>query len=87
MGKLNDNIIRAIDLLIEKKLKRVNYDVTFLSRVIEVHDNGIYTIIKNNQKHKVKCAIPNVDIKVGTQVWVKLPCNRLRDMHICGIVK
>ena len=87
MSKINENIIKAIDLLIEKRLKKVNYDITFSSVVYEVHDNGTYTIIKDNQRHRVKCAIPNLDIKIGTQVWVKIPCNKLRDMHICGLIK
>ena len=87
MSKINENIIKAIDLLIEKRLKKVNYDTTFVSMVCEVHDNGTYTIIKDNQRYAIRCAIPNLIIKTGMQVWVKIPCNQLKDMHICGIIK
>jgi len=36
-------------------------------------------------ERKVKCSIPNAALKVGQYVWVKVPCGRLEDMHICGV--
>ena len=36
-------------------------------------------------ERKLECAIPNITLKVGQYVWVKIPSGRLEDMHICGV--
>lgn len=82
---MNNQFLQAIQTMIENYTKKLYYDKTFPSVVYGINDDGTYTIIKAGQKYNVKCAIPNADIKLGTSVWVKIPCNRLREMHICGL--
>lgn len=77
---LVNEVLRAM----EKKNSNLNYDKTFPSVVYGINDDGTYTIIKEKQKYKVKCAI-NTTLSLGTHVWVKIPCGRLHDMHICGL--
>lgn len=76
-----DEVLRAI-----RKEGKNNYsDKTFPSVIYGVNDNGnTYTIIKDNQKYKVKNAT-NTTLSLGQSVWVKIPCGRLNDMHICGL--
>ena len=82
---LKEEIFKSVEILLESKLKKQSYDRTFLSVVNEVHGNGTYTIMNEGQKHKVKCAIPNVELKTGQQVWITVPCGDLKGMFICGV--
>ena len=75
-----DEVLKAID----KKNTKLYYDKTFPSVVYGVNTDGTYTIIKDKQKYNVKCAIATT-LPLGTHVWVKIPCGRLHDMHICGL--
>lgn len=81
---LKEEIYKSVEILLESKLRKQSYDRTFLSVVSEVHGNRTYTIMNEGQKHKVKCGIP-LDIKVGTQVWVTVPCGDLKGMFISGV--
>jgi hypothetical protein len=36
-------------------------------------------------ERKVKCSIPNVTLKIGQYVWVKIPSGKIEEMHICGL--
>ena len=87
-NKSNEN--KAIDIMVNKIIsmvenKKLNYDKSFPSVVYGINSDGTYTIIKSGQKYNVKCAMSGVDIKLGQGVWVKIPCGRLHDMHICGL--
>lgn len=75
-----DEVLKAID----KKNSKLYYDKTFPSVVYGVNNDGTYTIIKDKQKYNVKCAL-GTTLSLGTHVWVKIPCGRLHDMHICGL--
>lgn len=85
MSEINNAIIKSIEILIQKALKNQSYDRTFLSVVSEVHGNGTYTIMNEGQNHKVKCSLPDVELKVGQGVWVKIPNGDFNSKHICGV--
>lgn len=82
---LKEEIYKSVEILLESKLKKQSYDRTFLSVVSEVHENGTYTIMNEGQNYTVKCAIPNVELKSGQQVWVTVPCGDLKGMFISGV--
>ena len=84
MSQSNNYILRAIDILIEQKIKKERVDKTFPSVVYGTNEDGTYTIVKDKQKYNVRCAIP-VILSLGTHVWVKIPCGCLHEMHICGL--
>jgi len=79
-----NTIVNEVVKAIEKKNTKLYYDKTFPSVVYGVNEDGTYTIIKDKQKYEVKCAI-GTTLSLGTHVWVKIPCGRLHDMHICGL--
>ena len=79
-----NTIVNEVVKAIEKKNTKLYYDKTFPSVVYGVNGDGTYTIIKDKQKYKVKCAI-GATLSLGAHVWVKIPCGRLHDMHICGL--
>lgn len=83
---------QALDVLVNKIVsiaatanQKLPYDKTIPSTVYGVNGDGTYTIIKANQEYHVPCALPAADICIGTNVWVKIPCGRMNEMHICGI--
>lgn len=82
---IKNTIIKTIEVIIEEKIKKLNYDKSFPSVVYGINSDGTYTIIKGGQKYNVKCAMSGVDIKLGQGVWVKIPCGRLHEMHIYGL--
>lgn len=91
MNDIFNKHIRALDLLVKEfvdliKTHEHKYDRTFASVIKNINKNSTYTIIDDGGiERKVKCSIPNAALKVGQYVWVKVPRNRLEDMHICGV--
>lgn len=83
--------IKALDILVKEfvgliKTHEHKYDRTFASVVKEKNKDSTYTIMDDGGvDRKLRCSIPDAALKVGQYVWVKVPCGRLEDMHICGI--
>lgn len=87
---LNQDIeaVRLISRVISDLIKthEHNYDRTFGSVVLNVNNNNTYTIQDDGGvQRKVKCAIPGLNLKVGQNIWVKIPSGKLEGMHICGV--
>ena len=82
---IKDEIIKTVDIMVKSALKKQSYDRTFLSIISEAHGNETYTIMYEGQKHKVKCGIPNLELKTGQQVWVTVPCGDLKGRFVSGV--
>lgn len=91
MNDILNKDIEAVKILVKEiasliKSHEHKYDKTFPSAVKDINRDNTYTIVDDGGvKRKVKCSIPNAALKVGQYVWVKAPCGRLEDMHICGV--
>ncbi len=87
---LNDDV-KVIDMLAKEMAKLIKthehkYDRTFVSAVKSINKDSTYTIMDDGGvDRKLKCSIPDAVLKIGQYVWVKIPCGRLEDMHICGV--
>ena len=87
---MNDDIM-AVAMLAKEfvnliKTHEHKYDRTFASAVKSINRDSTYTIMDDGGVNRnVRCAIPNVALRVGQYVWVKVPSGRLEDMHICGV--
>ena len=86
MVSISDEIINTIKYAIERY--NASCDKTFKSVVKKLgnKDNTYVVLDESGQERTVKCSIPNLELKVGSRVWVKMPCGKLNDMHICGIL-
>ena len=83
---LGEQIIKSIQIIIDRKLSNYKADRTFASVVKQKNSNGTYIVLdESGGERKVKCCIPNVDLKVGQRVWVKIPLGNLKQIHICGV--
>ena len=90
MGVLKMNfreeLIKSIQTIINNNLDCYKTDRTFISVVKEVTPKGYVVLDETACERTVKCAIPNVELKAGKNVWVKIPRGNLNQMHICGIM-
>lgn len=91
MNDILNKDIEAVRILVKEiasliKTHEHKYDKTFSSVIKAIKKDNTYTIIDEaGAERKVKCSIPNAVLKTGQYVWVKIPCGRLEDMHICGV--
>lgn len=80
-------ILKSIQIMIDKKVSEYKADHTFLSVVKKVNPDGTYVILDDSgSERNVKCCIPNISLKAGQNVYIKIPMNDLRRIHICGII-
>lgn len=90
--KDSENInVKAMEVLIEQmqiiakhECSNMKCDKSFLSIILGKGKNGKYKILRNGQTYEVKNVTGFDDFKEGQQVWVKIPCGCLEDMHIYG---
>lgn len=91
-NNINKEDVEAISILVKNIVKaiknnNVNCDRTYKSVVKSITPKGLYVILDDSGcERAVKCSIPNADLKVGKSVWVKVPCGKLNQIHICGVV-
>lgn len=80
-------ILKAIEIMIDEKIGNYKADRTFPSVIKQKNTDGTYIVLdESGGERKVKCCIPNLDLKVGQRVFVKIPLGNLQQIHICGVV-
>lgn len=84
MSNIADEIIKTIKYAIDKKT--INCDRTFKSVIKQTTNKGYVILDESGTERVVKCCIPNVSLKAGQMVWVKIPCGKIKDMHVIGVV-
>ena len=91
MNEIPNKHIQALNLMVKEfvdliKTHEHKYDRTFASTIKGINKDNTYTIMDDGGvERKIKCSIPSVTLKIGQYVWVKMPCGRLEEMHICGV--
>lgn len=83
MSNIADEIIKTIKYAIDKKT--VNCDRTFKTVIKQVTPKGYIILDESGSERCVGCCIPNVSLKAGQMVYVKIPCNQVKWIHICGV--
>lgn len=83
MSNIADEIIKTIKYAIDKKT--INCDRTFKSVIKQTTNKGYVILDESGTERIVKCCIPNINLKVGQMVWVKIPCGIIKNMHVCGV--
>ncbi len=80
-------ILKSIQIMVDKKLDHYKADRTYQSVITEITPKGYVVLDECGGKRTVQCCIPNAgSLKVGQKVWVKEPCGRLNDLHIAGVI-
>lgn len=89
---INKEDKEAVDILVREiakaiNEKTINCDRTFKTAVRQITPKGYIVTDQSGSERTVKCAIPEVTLKPGQFVWVTMPCGKLKDMYISGIVE
>lgn len=85
MSNIAEEILKTIKYAVDRKT--INCDRTFKTAVRQVTSKGYIITDLAGSERTVKCAIPGVTLKPGQFVWVTMPCGKLKDMYISGIVE
>ena len=87
MMDLGDELLKAIQIMINRKLKNYKADRTYKTVIKRVVKNGYVITDQSGQERTVPCGIPNVELRPMQSVYVKEPMGRLKELHICGVVE
>ena len=82
---IKEELFKGTEVIVDAKLKRYKRDVTIPSVIMGVENNGKYKITLDGRNYTVKCSLPNVDLRVGQGVWIKIPNGDFGSKHICGL--
>lgn len=85
MISIADELIKTIQMMIDKKLENRKADRTYRAVVKGVDRKGYIINVLGNER-VVKCSIPNIELTLGQQVWVKEPMGDYNELHICGVI-
>ena len=63
-------------------IAKLKFDRTYRSIIKAVTPKGYVILDDSGSERTVKCCIPGVELKVGQNVWVKVPMGDLNGIHI-----
>ena len=84
MSNIAEEILKTIKYAVDRKA--INCDRTFKTAVRQVTPKGYVITDQAGSERTVKCAIPGVTLKPGQFVWATMPCGKLKDMYVSGVV-
>ncbi|MBD5456847.1 MAG: hypothetical protein HDR23_10385 [Lachnospiraceae bacterium] len=84
---LGEEILKTIQIMINRKLRNYRADCTYQSIIKNITPKGYVVLDRSGQERTVPCCIPNVELRVGQSVYIKEPCGKLNDLHICGVIE
>ena len=82
---LGKEILKAIQIMVNKKFKNYRADRTYKTVIKRVEKNGYVITDESGTERTVPCCIPNVELKPMQSVYVKEPLGRINELHICGV--
>ena len=83
---VNEEIYESIQYMVDKSMRTHKADRTYRSAIKAITNKGYVILDDSGAERTVKCCIPGVELKVGQNVWVKVPEGDLKGLHICGVV-
>lgn len=83
---VKEEIFESIQYMVDKSIRTYKADRTYRSAIKAITSKGYVIIDKSGAERTVRCCIPGVELKVGQNVWVKVPEGDLNGIHICGVV-
>ena len=83
---LGDELLKAMQIMINRKLRNYKADVTYRSVIKDVTPKGYIVLDRAGSERTVQCGIPGIELRIGQAVWVKEPMGRLNDLYICNVV-
>ena len=82
-----EEILKSIQSMIDKSIGDYKEDRTFKTAIKKVTPKGYIILDESGSERTVGCCIPNVSLRAGQMVWVKIPMGDVKGMYICNIVE
>lgn len=82
-GKLKQELLNAIETIVNKKLKDLSFDQTYSTVIVKKTrysaDKYTYTVKIGQNDYEIQS---KTKYKVGDKVYVRVPCNNWSNMYI-----
>lgn len=80
-----EEILKSIQSMIDKAVSDYKSDRTFKTVIKQVTPKGYVILDESGSERCVGCCIPNVSLRAGQMVWVKIPMGDVKGMYICNV--
>lgn len=80
-----EEIFKSIQTMVDRAIANCKVDRTYRTVIKQVTPKGYVILDESGSERCVGCCIPNVSLKAGQMVYVKIPCNQVKWIHICGV--
>ena len=77
---ISDEILKAIEIMIDSKLKKLDFDRTYTGIISSVNKDG-YTVKYNGTEINIKTKETSI-FKKGDTVKICIPCGNIRKAYI-----
>lgn len=84
---IGKEILKAIQILIDRKLDNYKADLTYKSIIKSINKKGYVVLDRAGSERTVQCSIPGLELRETQSVWLKEPMGDLKQLHICGVVR
>ena len=83
---IGKEILKAIQIMIERKIGEYKADRTYQSVIQRITKKGYVVLDETGNERTVQCCIPGLELREMQRVWLKEPMSNLRNLHIVGVV-
>lgn len=80
-----EEIFKAVQDMVNMAITNSRVDYTFKTVIKGIAKNGYIILDQSGSERIVKCCIPDLKLRSGQMVYVKMMQGKVKDMHICGI--
>ena len=84
---LGEELLKTIQIMINRKLKNYKVDRTYESVIKEITPKGYVILDRYGSERTVQCCIPGLELRKMQQVWVREPMGNLKKLHIRGVIE
>lgn len=75
MADINEQICKAVDIIVSKKLESVNFDSTIIATIVDNSEAGQYKYICSNGSSQFIAYAKETNYKINESVYVTIPNN------------
>lgn len=86
MSKINDSILEAIDIMVQERIKNLNFNRYIQVQVTVVNANGTYNVTYKGQTITNVKARPGSTFAVNNVCWACIPNNEFSFLFLDLIV-
>lgn len=81
-----EEIFKSIQTMVDRAIANCKVDHTYRTVIKQVTPKGYVILDESGSERIVECCIPNISLRAGQIVWVKIPMGDVKGMYICNIV-